>query len=123
MTNELKRPESIRKYYKDLEDKGHGKYIGEEYWYNGKPYTGFIIFDYYENGNIMSESEHVNGQTMGWEIEYYENGKIKKETLNYGATCVLFRDFDELGVLKKVAWLEKDLYNKVAEETGMGFLN
>lgn len=84
MQNELKRPELLRQYYKDLECLGPGKYFGEEYNYKGKPYTGFVIYDYWENGNVMNECEHVDGQIMGWDVEYYENGDLKRESLMWG---------------------------------------
>lgn len=116
----MKRPEIIRRHYKNLEDKGHGKYIGEEYWYKGEPYTGFVIFEYHDNGSVLLEQEHVNGQTMGWEIEYFSNGMIKEETLMYGATSVVFREYSEQDELITEGWVsQREYYNIVAKETGM----
>lgn len=120
MTNELKRPEIIRKKESELESKGVGKYTGSEYWYQGKPFTGFVIYEFHSNGNIAFEAEHVDGQTMGWDVEYYENGKIKHESLEYGATSVVFRKFNKEGVLTKEGWVAPvEYYNAVAKETGM----
>ena len=123
MTNELKRPNVIRVNEDKLEDKGHGIYTGAEYWQNNKPFTGFAVASYYENGNIALEVEHANGQTMGWHVEYYENGKIKYERLNYGDSTVVFRYFDEDGNKTREYWPDKKSYNKVAKETGMEPLN
>ena len=119
MTNELKRAEVVRVYFKDLEMVGNGKYIGEEYWYQGKPFYGFVIFDYHKNGNIMFETEHANGQTMGWHVEYYEDGKISYERLNFGATTVLYRYYDVDGNITEEYWPGPTHYNSVAKETGM----
>jgi antitoxin component YwqK of YwqJK toxin-antitoxin module len=119
MTNELKRPEVIRKKDSELNMVGNGVYTGEEYWYEGKPFNGFVVFDYYENGNILLEIEHANGQTMGWHVEYYENGKIKYERLNYGDSTVVFRYFDEEGNKTREYWPDRESYNEVAKETGM----
>lgn len=120
MNNELKRPDIIRVDEKDLQCVGHGKYTGGELWYKGKPFTGFEVIDRHPNGNILIEQEHVDGQTMGWEVEYYENGKIKYESLEYGATSVVFRKFDEEGNLLEEGWVAPvEYYNAVAKETGM----
>lgn len=121
MKQELKRPEIIRIHFEKLECRGSGKYIGEEYWHQGKPFTGFVVFDYHDNGFVEFEQEHVDGQTMGWEVEYYPNGKIKLETLMYGATSVVFREFDEQGNLTSdEGWVyPKEFYNSVARYTGM----
>lgn len=120
MTNKLKRPEVIRVYEKDLDDKGHGIYTGLEYWYKGKPFTGFVVDDYHKNGNIAAEQEYVNGQTMGWRVMYYENGDIEDETLYYGATTVYFKIYEKNGKIKYEGWnTDKEYYNRVAEKTGM----
>jgi antitoxin component YwqK of YwqJK toxin-antitoxin module len=120
MTNELKRPEIIRVNEENLQDVGHGKYTGAEYWHENKPFTGFVVIEYHANGNIFAEKEYVNGQKMGWEVEYHENGKIQHEGLEYGATSVFFREFDTEGNKTTEAWIApKQLYNMVALETGI----
>ncbi|MEP0263109.1 hypothetical protein [Dokdonia sp.] len=120
MNNEFKRPELIRVAEDDLTYIGTGKYIAEEYWYEGKPFAGFVVIDYHDNGNIQSEQEYVDGQTMGWEVLYYENGKIEIETLMYGATSVVYREYTEEGELLEEGWVyPKEFYNSVARETGM----
>lgn len=120
MTNKLKRPEIIRVNEKNLEAKGHGMYTGLEYWYKGKPFTGFVIDDYHKNGNIAAEQEYVNGQTMGWRVTYYENGEIEEEILYYGATSVCFKSFDKQGKITMEGFVApKEYYNRVAEKTGM----
>ncbi|WP_390450210.1 hypothetical protein [Chryseobacterium sp. Alg-005] len=65
--------------------------------YNGKPFTGFIIHGYYENGQIAGETEYVNGEDIGWVIEFYENGNVRNESLEYGATDVYFAEYDKEG--------------------------
>jgi len=119
MENQLKRPEVIRKNKNELESHGVGKYTGEEYWYKGEPFNGFVIFDYYDNGNILFEKEHANGQTMDWHVEYYENGKIEYERFNYGDSTVVFRYYDLEGNITQEYWPDKPSYNEVAKETGM----
>lgn len=120
MTTKLKRPEIIRVPEEKLDCKGHGKYTGLEYWYEGKPFTGFVVFDYYSNGNIEGEQEYVNGQTMGWRVTYFENGEIEDETLYYGATCVCYKIYNDKGKLLEEGWnTPKEFYNYVAKETGI----
>jgi antitoxin component YwqK of YwqJK toxin-antitoxin module len=120
MTTKLKRPEIIRVYIDDLEDHGHGKYIGAEYWHEGKPFTGFVVFDYYKNGNIEGEQEYVNGQTMGWRVMYYENGEIEYESLYYGATGICYKEYDKNGNVTDEGFVApKELYNEVAKEIGI----
>jgi len=120
MTNKLIRPEIIRVSEDQLESKGHGKYTGLEYWYKGKPFTGFVVDDFYPNGNIQGEQEYVNGETMGWRVKYYENGEIEYECLYYGATGVFFREYDINGkILDEGFTAPKEFYNKIALETGM----
>ena len=120
MKNQLKRTDVIRVDENQLTFMGHGKYVGEEFNYRGKPFTGFVIIDYHENGNILLEQEYVKGQVFGWEVIYHENGALKEETLMAGATSVVYREFSEDGTLLEEGWLEsKAFYNKVAEETGM----
>ena len=119
MTNELKRSDIIRVDEDNLTDVGHGKYTGAEYWYENIPFTGFVVVEYYGNGNILLEIEYANGQTMGWHVEYYENGKIKYERLNNGDSTVVFRYYDEDGNVTQEYWPDRPSYNEVAKETGM----
>jgi len=120
MKNKLKRPEIIRKHTDELEMVGSGKYYGEEYKYQGKPYTGFVIFDYWPNGNIMGEAEHVDGVVMGWEVDYYENGNIEYAVLMYGGKSVVYYEYSESGELIEEGWVaDKKHYNDVAKLTGI----
>lgn len=120
MTTKLKRPENIRVPEEKLESKGHGKYTGLEYWYKGKPFTGFVVDDYHKNGNIAAEQEYVNGQTMGWRVTYFENGEIEYESLYFGATGVYLKEYDKNGnVIIEGFIAPKELYNEVAKETGI----
>ncbi|MGQ3677693.1 toxin-antitoxin system YwqK family antitoxin [Tenacibaculum discolor] len=120
MNQELKRSEKTRMFYEDLEAKGSGKYTGVEFWYKGRPFTGFVVFSYHENGLIASEQEFVDGQTMGWAVDYHENGKIEYESLRYGASSVVFYEYDEQGKQTDGGFVNtKALYNSVARYTGM----
>jgi len=120
MKNNLKRPNIIRVDEKQLTYMGHGKYTGEEYNYQGKPFTGFAVIDYYSNGNISFEQEYVKGQPLGWRVDYHDNGKIEYECLMAGATSIMYREFSKDGVLLDEGWLEsKTFYNEIADETGM----
>ena len=120
MNSKLKRPEIRRVDEKYLTVVGHGKYTDVEFHYQGQPYTGFVVIDRHVNGNVAFEQEYVNGQTMGWEVEYYENGKIKLESLEYGATSVVFYEYSETGALLEGGFVApKEYYNKVADQTGM----
>jgi antitoxin component YwqK of YwqJK toxin-antitoxin module len=49
------------------------------YNYKGKPFTGFIIYNYFKSGTIAAEIEYTNGYQEGVEREFYENGKMKNE--------------------------------------------
>lgn len=120
MKNNIKRPNILRVDEKQLTFMGHGKYVGEEFNYRGKPFTGYVVMDYHENGNILLEQEYVDGQVCGWEVEYHENGVIKEETLMAGATSIVYREFSKDGTLLDEGWLEsKAFYNEIADETGM----
>jgi len=120
MTQELKRPEIVRVFFEDLEGKGSGKYTGAEYWYEGKPFKGFVVFAYHDNGYVASEQEYVEGQTMGWAVDYHENGKIEYESLEYGASSIVFYEYDEEGNKVNGGFVNtKALYNSVARLTGM----
>ncbi len=120
MNQELKRPDKIRVKEEDLDDKGTGKYTGLEYWYKGEPFTGFVVFSYHDNGFIASEQEYVDGQTMGWAVDYHDNGKIEYESLEYGASSVVFYEYDDQGNQTDGGFVNtKALYNSVARYTGM----
>ncbi|WP_093670800.1 hypothetical protein [Tenacibaculum sp. MAR_2009_124] len=120
MNQELKRSEKIRVKEEDLDDKGTGKYTGLEYWYEGKPFTGFVVFSYHDNGFVASEQEYVDGQTMGWAVDYHDNGKIEYESLEYGASSVVFYEYDTEGNQTDGGFVNtKALYNSVARHTGM----
>jgi hypothetical protein len=93
MKNELIRPEIQRVDDKDLE---FIKMLstGGFLHYQGKPFTGFEVTDYYEDGTIWSEQEYAEGQVMGWEVNYYDNGKVADKSLMLGLTSVCTADYD-----------------------------
>lgn len=120
MNNELKRPEKNRKENNDLTLIKSGTYIGAEYEFNNKPFTGFLILDYHDNGNIWNEIEYHNGEQIGWEVEYHDNGKIKYESLMYGATSIVFWEYDETGNKVNGGFVApKSLYNECARIIGI----
>ena len=120
MNQSLKRPELERVYFENLEGKGSGKYTGAEYWFKGKPFTGFVVFSYHSNGLVASEQEYVNGQTMGWAVDYHQNGRIEYESLEYGASSIVFYEYDEEGNQTDEGFINsKALYNSVARLNGM----
>lgn len=120
MNNELVRPEVIRVDEEDLDFIKLGTYIGAFFNYKGKPFTGYVVMGYYENNNIHLEYEYFEGEMMGWEVEYHENGKVKEKTLMYGATTVVYYEYDEQGNELDGGFIEpKSLYNKCARLTGM----
>jgi hypothetical protein len=122
MKNELVRPEIQRVAEKDLE------FIemlstGGFLHYQGKPFTGFEVTDYYEDGTIWSEQEYAEGQVMGWEVNYYDNGKVADKSLMLGLTSVCTAKYDYEGNIEDAYWItSKKLYNMCAELTGMDLI-
>jgi antitoxin component YwqK of YwqJK toxin-antitoxin module len=113
-----RRPEIIRVDNEDLKFERVGTYIGDDMSYKGKPFTGFEIYGYHQNGNIAGELEYVDGERMGWAIQYYDNGNVERESLDYGATTVYFNEFDQDGNKIIGGFLEKELLHKVCSITG-----
>lgn len=68
-------------FAKDLQYIKGNDYIGVDMNYQGKPFTGFEIDGYYENGQIAGEIEYVNGEQMGWVIEFYDNGFVERRLI------------------------------------------
>ncbi|MDR6158689.1 MULTISPECIES: toxin-antitoxin system YwqK family antitoxin [Chryseobacterium] len=116
----MRRPDKIRVDIDDLEKAQTNVYTGGLYRnYQGRPFTGFMIDGYYENGQIAGESEYVNGEDIGWEIEFYDNGMVERESLNYGATTVYFNKFDRDGNKILGGFVaDKELLYKVCAITG-----
>jgi hypothetical protein len=122
MKNELVRPEIQRVDEKDLE---FIKMLstGGFFHYHGKPFTGFVVWEYHENGNIWYEEEYAQGQVMGWEVNYYDNEKVATKSLMLGLTTVCLADYDYEGNVEDAYWLAtKKLYNMCAELTGMDLI-
>ena len=120
MNDDLKRPEMIRVLEEDLEYWKTGTYINEDYKYMGEPFTGFAVGGYYDNGNIEAEREYHNGEHIGWEVEYHENGKVAYETLMYGATSIIYNEYDEYGEKVDGGFVAtKSLYNECARAIGI----
>lgn len=118
MSTNNRMPDKIRVDTEDLQSVRIGTYIGEDMTYQGKPFTGFEIHGYYENGQAAGETEYINGEQMGWVIEFYDNGFVERETLNYGATTVYFNEFDRDGNKTIGGFIAKHLLKKVCAITG-----
>jgi hypothetical protein len=105
----MRRPDKIRVDIDDLEKGQTNIYTGGLYRnYQGKPFTGFMIDGYYENG-----------EDIGWEIEFYDNGLVERESLNYCATTVYFNKFDKAGNKILGGFVaDKELLYKVCDITG-----
>lgn len=115
----MRRPDKIRVDVDDLEKGKTNVYTGGLYRnYQGKPFTGFMVDGYYENGQIAGESEYVNGEDIGWEIEYYDNGLVEKESLDYGATNVYYAEYDREGNKVLSGFFAPELLEKVCAITG-----
>lgn len=97
MSQELKQPQKLRVSVDDLEDirQSYGGY--SYYHYNGKPFNGYLVLDYYSNGNIEFEEEYKEGEHLGWDNEYYETGIIKYRRLIIGETILETYKYDETG--------------------------
>ncbi len=117
--NNKRRPEKIRVDYDDLEEGKMNDYTGGAYRnYKGKPFTGFALDGYYENGQVAGEREYVNGEDIGWIISYYDNGNIEYESLDYGATNVFFKEYDYEGNSLGSHFFAPELLEKVCAITG-----
>lgn len=117
MVNEFKKPNKERVDLDNLEYWRDNKYFGDDYKYNGNPFTGFAVISSYDNNVIEHEVEYINGEPLGWEVEYFENGKIKEETLNYGENSVFSVEYDEEG--NKIAGgliASKEIYEECLKE-------
>lgn len=101
MNQILKEPEKIRVPIDELEDirQSYGGY--DFYHYQGKPFSGYMVMDYHENGNIMFEEEYRNGEHQGWDNKYYETGELKESDLMLGATTLKYWKFDKEGNITK----------------------
>ncbi|MEC3876492.1 hypothetical protein [Chryseobacterium salviniae] len=119
MSANKRMPNKIRVDTEDLQSVRVGTYVGEDMNYQGKPFTGFEIYGYHENGEIAGEFEYVDGERMGWDIQYYDNGFVERESLDYGATTVYFNKFDRDGNKILGGFVaDKELLYKVCAITG-----
>lgn len=124
MSNELVRPELPRVNENDLKFVRMSRHNGAIYHKEGEPFTGFVVFDRHKNGNIQSEAEHVNGEQVGWEVSYHENGKVSYQVLMYGATSIVFHEYDKAGNEVNGGFVSSAaIYNKCAQITGMELMD
>ncbi|WP_182959572.1 toxin-antitoxin system YwqK family antitoxin [Pedobacter gandavensis] len=73
---------------------------GGSMWnYQNEPFTG-ILEEFYENGNLIAETECRNGYTYGLQTMYFENGQIEEEYYEkYNHFYGSFRLWTEDGIL------------------------
>jgi len=115
--NNLKQEHKVRVEENDLEIIGHSDGGYMTYHYQGKPFSGYMVIDYHENGDVMYEEEYREGEHMGWDNVYYENGQIERETLMYGATGLEFYKYDEEGnLLIGGKQVPDDIYDKIVAQ-------
>lgn len=99
MSQKLKQEQKIRVPEDELEIISHslGGYMF--YHYKGKPFSGYLVMDFFPDGKIMYEEEFKDGYHMGWDNEYYENGRLKASRLMLGATTLRWYEYDKDGNL------------------------
>lgn len=66
--------------------------------YQNEPFIG-ILEEFYENGNLIGESECRNGYTYGLQTEYFENDQIKEEFMKSITVFIMHFEFDQDGKL------------------------
>ncbi|WP_452600131.1 hypothetical protein [Pontimicrobium sp. MEBiC01747] len=113
----LKEPNKIRVNENDLDNLSHseGGYMRKSY--KGKPFAGYMVMDYHENGNVMFEEEYRDGEHQGWDNEYYETGIIKDSSLMIGATCLKYIEYDTLGnVISDNKQVSQDEYSRLVRK-------
>ena len=73
------------------------------YLHKGSPFTG-VVSDYYENGQLASKINLIDGKFNGLEVGYFENGNIKGK-INYINNLIHgeFEEYFENGQLKEKA--------------------
>lgn len=64
---------SLKVEWDDLESFEHELEV-----YKGVLFTGSAV-EYYDNGDLLSETEIINGRWSGWSREWYPNGQLKVE--------------------------------------------
>lgn len=119
--NNTRRPDKVRIDWEDLEKiKGkHNIYTGGLlYNYQGKPFTGFRIDCYHDNGQMAGEQEYVDGEDIGWSISFHDNGVAERETLNYGATTVYHAKYDRDGNKISSYFFAAELLDELCAITG-----
>lgn len=67
--------------------------------YDGNLFTGYVIFDRFQNGSIQNENEYKNGSHLGWENEYNINGQLTYSCLTVGETPLEVYKYDDSGNL------------------------
>lgn len=99
MNQKLKQEHKLRVPEAELEIVSHslGGYMF--YHYQGKPFSGYLVMDYFSDGKIMYEEEFKEGDHMGWDNLYHENGQLKTSSLMLGATSLRWYEYDLEGNL------------------------
>lgn len=95
----LKQPNKTRINFQDIQW-GNLDYDGSsKVLHNNKLFSGYVVYDRYDNDNIMNETEYKNGSHVGWENEYNIEGQLTYSCLTVGETPLEVYKYDDNGVL------------------------
>jgi deoxyribonuclease V len=85
---------------------------GEIFHYKGAPFTG-ILEETFSNGNLLLETQCLNGYPDGFVREYFDNGQLMQESfIKYNLDYGLMREWDEGGNLTdEYYWGPKPNFN------------
>ncbi|MDX6188443.1 hypothetical protein SGQ83_03700 [Flavobacterium sp. Fl-318] len=65
----------------------------------GKLFSGFVVYDRFDTGDIMNEIEYKKGSHVGWENEYNISGQLVYSCLTVGETSLEIYKYDNSGNL------------------------
>lgn len=65
--------------------------------FNNKLFSGYVVYDRHDKGNIMNEVEYKNGSHIGWENEYNAEGQLTYSCLTVGETSLEVYKYDDNG--------------------------
>ncbi|WP_433779112.1 hypothetical protein [Flavobacterium anhuiense] len=95
----LKQPNKIRIDFEDIQW-GDWDYDGcHKVLFNNEPFSGYVVYDRHDNGDIMNEIEYKIGSHVGWENEYNIDGTLIYSCLTVGETSLEVYKYDGNGNL------------------------
>ncbi len=95
----LKEPDKRRVDFEDIEWGSYDHDGSCLVLYDGRLYTGYVIFDKYPNGTTEAEIEYDCGSRIGWENEYNEAGILTYSCYSMGQTTKEVYEYDDKGNL------------------------